>query len=58
MKLTSQFWQARMDYYKESGARAQFPGAKAIYGRAEMMSRAELEMAEAEEAAERKNNHV
>jgi hypothetical protein len=49
--MNSQFWQKRMDYYKESGAKAQFPGAKVIYGRAEMMARAELEMSEAVEKA-------
>ena len=56
--MNSSYWQKTMDYYKARGAETIYPEAKALYGRAEMMARAEFEMSEAEEAVERKNNHV
>lgn len=54
MKSLAEYWQNVMDYHKLNRARARFIETAAIYGRAEMMARAELEMAEAQEKAARK----
>ena len=43
----SKYWQGVMDQQKQRRAEAKFVETKAIIGRAEMMARAEIEMAEA-----------
>jgi hypothetical protein len=53
MKM-SDYWRGVMDLQKQRRAESKFIGAAVLYGRAEMMARAEAEMAEAVEAVERK----
>jgi hypothetical protein len=48
------YWMDVMDTQKKRRAEARFPETAALYGRAEMLARSEVEMAEAEEKARAK----
>ena len=55
--MESRYWQATMDLYKRCRAECaarHLDMAEGMYGRAEMLARAEIEMSEAVEAVERK----
>lgn len=54
MEKMSLYWYGVMDLQKQRRRQTRFPEAAALYGRAEMMARTEVEMAEALEAVERK----
>lgn len=51
----SQYWQGVLDHHKQHSAESKFLESKALYGRMEMLARAEIEIAEAIEKVEAKS---